>query len=290
MGVEPLALMPDELGESLGWEQRAEELWRVDILRGLVHRVSGALTSAPRQRTDDFVGEVGFALPRQGGGMVVGVERTIWLMEPDASRRELVELNEPVANRWNDAICDEQGRLWAGTMARNGAQGTASLYRIDPDGEIERVLPGLTVSNGIGWVDQGARLHLIDSPTHRLEVFDVDIDAGRLKQRATLTRFPIDGGLPDGLCIDFGGGTWVAFFGGGEARHYDRQGRLDGRVAVPAPHVTNVCLGGADGDDLFMTTARHRLSHEQQRRMPFAGRVFHYRTSAAGEPLLAFAG
>jgi sugar lactone lactonase YvrE len=288
--AEPLALRPDELGESVGWEANRAELWRVDIHRGLVHRVSGALSSAPVQRTMEFAGEVGFALPRLGGGMVVGAERKIWLEDADGSRRELVEVDEPSANRWNDAICDERGRLWAGTMTRNRRRGSASLYRIDPDGAIENVLSKLTISNGVGWLDGGTRLHLVDSPTHRLDVFEVDVDDGRLTERATLARFPIADGVPDGLCIDVEGGSWIAFFGGATVRRYDRRGHLDDQVLLPAPHVTDVCLGGADGQDLFMTTARHKLSVEERRRLPLAGRVFHCRTSARGEPLLVFAG
>jgi sugar lactone lactonase YvrE len=282
--------MPDELGESVGWEGTRAELWRVDIRRGLVHRVSGALSAAPVQRTVKFAGEVGFALPRRSGGMVVGAERKLWLEDPGGSRCELLEVDEPAANRWNDAICDHRGRLWAGTMARNGRRETASLYRIDPDGAIEKVLSRLTISNGVGWLDQGTRLHLVDSPTHRLDVFEVDIDGGRLTERATLARFQIADGLPDGLCVDVDGGSWIAFFGAGTVRRYDRQGHPDDQVLLPAPHVTNVCLGGLDGHDLFITTARHKLSGQERRRLPLAGRVFHSRTSAPGEPLLAFAG
>jgi sugar lactone lactonase YvrE len=286
----PLSLGPDELGEGIGWHAARRELWRVDVLARRVHRTRRPLADLPAQTTDGFSGEVGFALPRRGGGMVVGVERQLWLVDDAGTRTLMLELDEPRANRWNDATCDPGGRLWAGTFARDGAAGAANLYRVDPDGAIERVLSSLTVSNGLGWLDGGERLHFVDSPAQQVEVFDVDTVAGTLSGRRVLAEIRAEDGAPDGLAVDVEGGTWVALFGGAAIRRYSCAGELEVEIRLPVPHVTNVCLGGDRGDELFATTTKHRLSGDERAALPDAGRVFHGSAPVAGTPLLTFAG
>jgi sugar lactone lactonase YvrE len=284
-----LALGPDELGECARWIAEAAELWRVDILAGHAYRVRDATAPRPEVAVESFEGEVGFALPRRGGGAVVGVERQLWLVDPDGGRRLLLTLDERPENRFNDAICDAEGRLWAGTFARD-RRAAANLYRIDPDGAREKLLEGLTISNGIGWLDDGATLHFVDSPTQRLEAFEVDRDAGRLRGRRTLAELDPAKGSPDGLCIDAEECTWVAFFGGGAVRRFDRTGEQVGAVAVPVPHPTSPCLGGESGQELFVTTTRHRLGPAEREGLPEAGRVFHCDAGVAGQPPLPFGG
>ncbi|MBS1679736.1 MAG: SMP-30/gluconolactonase/LRE family protein [Actinobacteria bacterium] len=288
--MQPLALGPDELGECARWVEADRELWRVDIVAGCAYRARNPTAAAPEVRRESFEGEVGFAIPRRGGGAVVGVERELWLVDDDGGRHQLLELDERPENRFNDAVCDQQGRLWAGTFARDRRQGAANLYRIDPDGATELVLSGLTISNGIGWLDDGATLHFIDSPTQRLEAFDVEIDAGRLGGRRTLAEVDAADGSPDGLCIDAEDCTWVALFGGGEVRRYDRSGRQVGRLAVPVPHPTSPCLGGERGTELFVTTTRHRLELVERERWPLAGHVFLAEVGVLAQPLLSFGG
>ena len=284
------ALGPDQLGEGLCWEGGSEALWRVDILAGLVHRSHRPLRARPSEQTTAFDGEVGFALPRRGGGMVVGVEQDLILVEPDGSRRRLLQLDEAPAIRFNDAACDAQGRLWAGTFARDRREGSAALYRVDPDGAIECVLEGLTISNGLGWLSGGNVLHHVDSPTQRLVAFDVDVERGRIGAPRIVAAFEPADGMPDGLCIDSQDGTWVALFGGSEIVRLGPEGNITARLSLPVPHVTNVCLGGSDGRDLFISTTRHRLAPAQLAGLPSAGYVFHDRADVGADPALPFAG
>jgi sugar lactone lactonase YvrE len=285
----PTSLGPDDLGECARWLEAPGELWRVDILRGLVHRTGDPLAEEPTVRTERFEGEVGFCLPRRDGGAVVGVEQELWLVNLDGERRLLLRLEEPTANRFNDAICDQQGRLWAGTFARD-RRPAASLYRIDPDGAIERLLTDLTISNGIGWLADGEVMHFIDSPTQRIEGIAVDQSAGRLMDRRPLVEIDASEGSPDGLCVDIEEGTWVAFFGGGTVKRYDPDGNQTAELVAPVPHLTSPCVGGSSGRELFVTTTRHRLEPDELRALPLAGRVFHSEVAVAGRPTLPFAG
>src|ERR1700742_2162887 len=101
----------DELGEGPLWDDRAHQLLRVDILRGLVHAwnpTDGAATAY------EAGGEVSAVLPRAGRpDWVLAIGHEIVLDAPDGRRvLAAVETDRP-ENRFNDCKCDPQGRLWA---------------------------------------------------------------------------------------------------------------------------------------------------------------------------------
>ena len=54
----------------------------------------------------------------------------------------------------------------------------AALYRVEPDWSVERVVRGVTQSNGIAWSPSGSRNYFIDSATQGVDVFDYDVGAG----------------------------------------------------------------------------------------------------------------
>jgi sugar lactone lactonase YvrE len=278
----------DLLGEGPHWNQRTGLLSRVDIHGGRL-RTCDPLTGA--QTSQDFEAPLSFAIPRRAGGYVMGLGLSVVLVDVDGSRRTLADLSETIAdNRFNDAVCDRQGRLWAGTMSlkRPRATGEAALFRIDPDGAYERVLNGLTLSNGMDWPDDTTLLH-VDSDAYRIDRYIVDAE-GRLGDHTVFAETGMDDGLPDGLTIDDEGCIWVAFFGGGVVRRWDPSGTELMRVRLPITCASSVAFGGSDLGDLFVTTSRHRLTPEEAARQPLAGSVLRLRPGVRGRMGFDFAG
>lgn len=282
----------DLLGEGPYWLPEAGLLSRVDIHAG------DLVTCDPvtGEHTRHHVGTpAAFAVPRRTGGFVVGIGLTVILLDPDLRRSTLLDLGpERVENRFNDAVCDDRGRLWAGTMStkrpRELGTGEASLYRIDPDGAYEEVLTGLTLSNGMDWLDDGHTLLHIDSDAHRIDRYAVDVDAGRLSDRSTFVEFDPGIGLPDGMTVDADDGVWLAFFGSGQVRRYDAEGVETVRYLMPVSCPTSVTLGGAHLRDLYVTTSSHRLTPEEAAVQQLAGSVLRIRVPVAGRPQHHFAG
>src|SRR6187551_1331043 len=106
------------LGEGARWDSRRDELLRVDILAGRVYRdrvaADGRLVLV---RSYKIPGTVGAISPIEGDeGWLLAAERHVAHLTPGGSLRELAEV-APVGTRLNDAACDPQGRLWAGTLA-----------------------------------------------------------------------------------------------------------------------------------------------------------------------------
>lgn len=255
------------LGEGPTWDPRTGTLIWLDILRAEIHRfnpVTGedTMTEAPQH--------VGAAKPRAGGGIVTNLVEGIGLLDPDGSRRWLVYwAREGV--RGNDAGVDPMGRLLAGTMRYDQATGGGWLARIEPSGDAATLLDAVSISNGVGWSPDGSLMYYVDSPTHRIDVFDYDVASGTPHDRRTLVELSDVDGVPDGLCVDSEGCVWVAVNGGGRVRRYTPDGRLDREIPVPATHPSACCFGGDGLGDLYVTTARDGMSAEELVAEPLSG-------------------
>jgi sugar lactone lactonase YvrE len=279
------AAAPAELGEGPVWDAaRAELIW-VDVDRGLVHRRSPGRADV----TLDAGQPVGCAVPRESGGLALALRDGFALVASGGGEPRLVapvERERP-DTRMNDGACDPRGRFWAGTMSLRGDTRSAALYRLEPDLTVARVLPGISVSNGIGWAPDGATLYHVDSPRGRVDVYDFDAAAGAIAGRRTVIEVAPALGSPDGLTVDSEGGVWVALWGGGAVQRYSPDGSLEGRIELPVTNVTSCCFGGGCGDlnTLYVTTAARGAAHE-----PLAGAVFACRPGVRGLPSTPFAG
>jgi sugar lactone lactonase YvrE len=276
--IEVVTRGTDTLGECPVWLAAEQRLMRVDIsARAIVTRdVAGG-----RERKRRLAGPVGFALPREAGGLVAGVGRELQVLALSRQTLAAVEPDRP-ENRFNDAACDAHGRLWAGTMSTVRRAGTAALYRVTADRQVTVALDGATISNGLDWDLDVTRLYYVDSTTQRIEAIDFDLDRGRLGTRRTFAAIDPGDGLPDGLTVDAEGGVWVALFGGSAIRRYLPDGRLDEVLALPVTNPTSMAFAGGELADLYITSAKHRLSAEQLAREPLAGSLLLARPGVRG--------
>jgi sugar lactone lactonase YvrE len=270
------------LGEGPTWDPAGGRLLWVDILACEVHAydpVSGSDTVL--RRTSQHVGA---AKPRAGGGLVVNLRDGIGLYDPDGSFRWLAE--HPVEGvRGNDAAVGPDGALWAGTMRYDTRAGGGRLRRVQPGGETTVVLDGVTISNGLGWSPDGRLMYYIDTPTGRIDVFDVEPGTFLPTGRRPFADVP-GPGEPDGMTVDADGNLWVAVWGGGRVLRFTPDGALDATVEVPVPMTTACAFGGPDLRDLYITTA----SEGSPPGTPDAGALFVVRDAGQGAASPAFAG
>jgi sugar lactone lactonase YvrE len=238
-----------KLGEGPRWDAATRRLLWVDIEGCDLHVLEGG-----EDRAIALDAMVGAAAPTASGAVLVALADRLALVDlADESVRTLVRLPHGPRLRSNDGACDAAGRFWIGTMGLDQAPGAGALYRFD--GTLERVLEGVTLSNGLGWTRDDTRMYYIDSPTQRVDVFDFELASGQLDGRRPFVSIDRTDGIPDGLAADDEGGVWVALYGGGCVHRYDERGHLDAVLGVPAENVTSCCFGGDDGRSLFVTTA-----------------------------------
>ena len=274
-----------ELGEGPVWDDRTGVLVWVDILVGHVHRYDPTTGVDAVNDVGQPVGAVGL---REHGGLVLAVRDGFALLDGGGATPRLiaaVEREDP-DTRMNDGEVDPAGRFWAGTMELGAAPGRGSLYRLDPSGAVTRVLADVSISNGLGWSPDERTLYYIDSPMQRIDAYDYARSSGTIANRRTVAEIEPADGLPDGLAVDAEGCLWVALWGGSSVRRYTPEGRLDRTVELPVSQVSSCAFGGADLDELYVTSAATGLDEAE----PAAGGLFRLRPGVPGLPARRFAG
>lgn len=265
-------------GEGAVWFAGWGGLKFVDMLAGDVLSLDQASGTVSRQHVGSPVAAA--LRPRTGGGFVVATEREFALWGPEGREWRSAPLwSENI--RFNEGSCDPQGRFLCGSMGWDSAAGVAAMWRLNLDGSTERLFGDLTTSNGLGFTGDGTRAFYIDTPTRRVDRFDV-VD-GELTGRRQFVPVPEGGGVPDGLTVDAEGGIWVAMNGGSAVHHYDATGQLADVIEVGASQVTSCTLGGPTLNTLFITTSREHLEPDEE---PAAGSLYVAEVGVAGLAVL----
>lgn len=261
------------LGEGPVWDEREQALTWIDIFGERLHRFS---PSTGASEVASFGGPLGFAIPRETEGLVVGVGLDVLTFDPASDDAQTVVRlpGDGPQVRVNDGKCDPLGRLWTGTTDDGGRENACGLYCIEPSGSARQVLEGLTESNGLDWDPLGRLLYHVDTPTGRVDVLDYDQGTGMVENRRTLLRIDAANGYPDGLTVDADGCVWVALWGGSAVRRYTPDGELERSVRVPATNVTSCAFGGPDLDELYVTSATFGMTAAQLEADSAAGSLF----------------
>ena len=215
--------------------------------------------------TDEWIAAcgTGIALIHAGG-------RLEWLERPEDGKQ--------VKMRMNDGCADPMGRFWAGSMAFDFTPDAGSLYRVDRNGRVTRVLDGVTIANGPAFDAAGTTMYFTDTARGRIDRFKVDRKSGGLGDRTVFVQVQGGSGYPDGMAVDAEDHVWVAMWGAAEVRRYRPDGSLAETISVPARQPSSVCLVGRDDPQMYVTTAAEGLNEE------LAGALFAAPAAVRGRP------
>ncbi|MBI3172894.1 MAG: SMP-30/gluconolactonase/LRE family protein [Chloroflexi bacterium] len=272
-----------ELGEGPFWNARTQTLHWLDILNKRVYAGADLLA-----QLDEFIGCAAF---RRDGGLILALKNSIVDLKPDSVKPAiLATLSEPANNRLNDGKCDPAGRFLAGSMDMNETDPTGALYSFDGK-TVTKLLSGITISNGLTWSPDHRTFYYTDTPTRQVTAFDYDLSTGQIANPRPAVRVPDGLGWPDGMTSDMDGNLWIAMWGGAQVTKWDpHTGRLLEQIPMPALQPSSCIFGGADLNELYVTSARKGLSPEKLQAYPLSGGVFKIITEATGIPTFQFAG
>jgi gluconolactonase len=93
--------------------------------------------------------------------------------------------------------------------------GLGSLFVLDGNGG-RKVLPDISLSNGLCWSDDEKTMYFIDSLAYTVDAFDYNIDSGAIGNKRSVFNIKESGipGVLDGMTIDTRGHLWIAVFNG----------------------------------------------------------------------------
>jgi sugar lactone lactonase YvrE len=277
-----------EIAECPVWDTVTGRLLWIDLYDSALHRFDPATGSDDVLRLERQV----FAVARRtGSGYVAAFRDGFAAIAEDGSMTTLAEVEADRPDcRLNDGRCDHRGRFWAGTMADDMRAGAGSLYRLEADLRVTRVLSGVGISNGIDWNSAATLMYYVDSHARTVDVLDFDDARGEVENRRTLLRFVDGEGIPDGLTVDVEGFIWLALPRAHALHRYVPDGRLDRAIRFDVRLVTSCGFGGAALDDLYVTTGARGLTPLERVTQPGAGGIFRLRPGVTGQVPRAFAG
>lgn len=283
----PVELLYDAkayLGEGPVWDARTQTLYWVDILNKRVHVNADVIAEL-----DEYVGCLA---PRRRGGLVLTKRLSFWTFDSDSASSTFLAApaDEPPNNRFNDGKCDPRGRFIAGTMNLNEKDSTGSLFSFDGK-SITKLLPNVTISNGMTWSPDSKTLYYIDTPTREVKAFDYDLGSGSIANPRVAVTAPESLGWLDGMTSDAQGNLWIAMWGGAQITKWNpNTGQLLEQIPVPALQPSSCTFGGKSMNALFITSARKGLDDAALKQYPLSGGVFRVETNVEGLPPFEFAG
>ncbi len=278
--VEHVLGIGDRLGEGPLWDARSGVLFWVDIEGNCFHRFFPATVQVETIDTGIPVCALGLVVDSaklilaaaQGIAMWNWPDRSLDAISPNP------EQGRP-DSRFNDAAVDRQGNFWVGSL---GPGLESALYRFGPGRLLLKMDLGIGVSNGIAWSPDNHTMYFTDSRRRVIFAYDFDESSNSIENRRVLIEVADGEGFPDGLTVDREGFLWSARWGGARVVRYDPAGKLERKIMLPVTYPTSCTFGGANLDELYITSARSPLTEAQCTREPRAGDLFRIRAEVQG--------
>jgi D-xylonolactonase len=276
------------IGEGPLWHPLEQRLYWIDIATGRIFRYDPQADQAGQSPAHElcYEGDIigGFTIQSDGALLLFMEKGTIkqWLYGHSELTPVIDEIPEERDTRFNDVTADPRGCVLCGTMGTQTRSGR--LYRLDLDGSLTELFDGVGVSNGMGFSPDLTYLYYTDSAKRTIYRFDYDQDTGmitNLVDAPVFVQVPPGEGVPDGLTVDAEGYIWSARWDGGCLVRYTPEGIEDLRIAFPAKKVSSVTFGGANYQDIYVTTAGGDKKEEEG---AGAGALFRLRLGIQGKP------
>jgi sugar lactone lactonase YvrE len=288
----------NQLGESPCWHPTQQVLYWCDIPAHELHRFDPATGEHRHWRFDT---DVSCCAPLLAQGrsaatlMLLALRTGLAVFDTATGKLEPIPETtpyDPAIERFNDGKADPMGRLWVGSMYEPRTAPNAALFRFDTRGLV-KMAGDATIANGLAWSPDARRLYWTDTTSHRIDIFDFDLDDGTIANRRNFATFarkqpgqPLEryGGRPDGAAMDAEGFYWAAMFEGARLVRLAPDGRIDREVELPVRCPTMPTFGDADLKTIYVTTASYKRPADELAREPLAGCVLRLRVDVPGLP------
>jgi sugar lactone lactonase YvrE len=180
--------------------------------------------------------------------VVSGREGLLLLAEPGGALVTHADLNGISSSGWNEIVVDGRGNAFVNGFLSGGSGMVALITR---DGSARQVADSIAFPNGMAVTPDNSTLIIAESHGKRLTAFDIAVD-GSLSNRRVWA--DLDGGVPDGICIDADNAVWY-----GDVPNKRCVRVREGGEVLQTINLDRGCfacmLGGADKRTLFLMAA-----------------------------------
>jgi sugar lactone lactonase YvrE len=180
-------------------------------------------------------------------------------LSPEGQLDVVVERFETHALRsLNDLTIDACGNVyWTDPESSSPENLVGNVFRVRPDGRVDRIATGLAFPNGVEVDPQSKHLYVIESQTKKILRYALPTDDELLGEAELF--YDLGGSGGDGCAFDAAGNLWVADFhrpetGKGRITVLSPQAEVLAYLPLPTKLVSNIAFGGPNHDEIFCTT------------------------------------
>ena len=268
------------LGEGTLWVKSLNSIYFTDIKRKKIFTFN---TKTKRKKIIKINKEIGFLSHIKKNIFILGLKgelRIVNLKNNKKIKSIFIEIDKPL-NRLNDGKTDPRGRLWFGSMdnlERNIQNG--SLYCLNKNLKLKMVDNKYMITNGPAFINEKNFYH---TDTKKRIIYKIKIDKNlNILEKKIFKKFVDVEGFPDGMTTDRFKNLWVCHFGGSSISVFNQKGKKIYKIKLPAKNVTNCAFGGANNNDLYITTALKGLKEIDKKKYNLSGSLFKVRTNSKG--------
>ena len=268
------------LGEGALWVKSLNSIYFTDIKRKKIFTFN---TKTKRKKIIKINKEIGFLSHIKKNIFILGLKgelRIVNLKNNKKIKSIFIEIDKPL-NRLNDGKTDPGGRLWFGSMdnlERNIQNG--SLYCLNKNLKLKMVDNKYMITNGPAFINEKNFYH---TDTKKRIIYKIKIDKNlNILEKKIFKKFLGVEGFPDGMTTDRFKNLWVCHFGGSSISVFNQKGKKIYKIKLPAKNVTNCAFGGANNNDLYITTALKGLKEIDKKKYNLSGSLFKVRTNSKG--------
>lgn len=281
----------NHLGETPIWSEPEQALWWVNCEHPPElhrwHPESGEHRLWPMpQRIGGFV-------PKAKGGLLIALGDGLYDFDTEGGALAFrVPSPFPPHVKLHECHCDRQGRFWVGGFDQrfpaDRTANDAAICRLDGD-RLTPVIEGIAVANGMAFSPDGRTMYVANSPTRKVEAYDLDPETGELSNGRTFLALKDGEGFVDGATVDSEGGYWLANVAAGALRRYLPDGALDRIVRLPFSNPTKPAFGGPNLETLYVTSTQMTMQEFMEPTAP-NGPVYALEPGESGVSEIPFAG
>jgi sugar lactone lactonase YvrE len=171
--------------------------------------------------------------------------------EDDGSLVTHADLTRLADHPWNDIVVDGRANAYVNNIGFDFPGGEVApgiVALVTPEGSARQVADEVAFPNGMVVTPDNSTLIVAESYGNKLTAFDIAADGGLSNRRAWAD---LDGGYPDGICLDAENAIWYADVPNKRCVRVREGGEM-----LQTIHLDRGCfacmLGGVDGRTLFL--------------------------------------
>jgi len=185
----------------------------------------------------------------RAGNMLIADYMRHNVLRVDMETREIsVFAHEAEMNQPNDLAIASDDVLYASDP--NWREGTGQLWRISPQGEVQRLASNMGTTNGVELSPDETRLYVNESIQRKVWVFDLS-PAGQISNKRLLIEFE-EGGM-DGMRCDVEGNLYITRHGSAKVTKVSPAGEVLLEIELTGTQPSNIAFGGPDGRTAYVT-------------------------------------